>query len=112
MFSYRRIFRFFLGLEIGSRRWINFFSTSTLAVYIVHQVPVFTLFLWKQLVRIPDHVNSPAWPAYMVGAILYLFLTITLLDKVRTELIEKPLMQTRPVRKACLMLEAFYGDLI
>jgi hypothetical protein len=48
----------------------------------------------------------------MVGAILYLFLTITLLDKVRTELIEKPLMQTRPVRKACLMLEAFYGDLI
>ena len=106
------VFRFFLGLEIGSRRWINFFSTSTLAVYIVHQVPVFTLFLWKQLVRIPDHVNSPAWPAYMVGAILYLFLTITLLDKVRTELIEKPLMKTRPVRKACLMLEAFYGDLI
>ena len=32
------VFRFFLGLEIGSRRWINFFSTSTLAVYIVHQL--------------------------------------------------------------------------
>ena len=106
------VFRFFLGLEIGSRRWINFFSTSTLAVYIVHQVPVFTLFLWKQLVRIPDHLDSPAWPAYMVGAILYMFLAITLLDKVREELLEKPLMKTGPVQKACRMLEAFYGDLI
>ena len=106
------VFRFFLGLEIGSRRWINFFSTSTLAVYIVHQVPVFTLFLWKQLVRIPDHLDSPAWPAYMVGAILYMFLAITLLDKVREELLEKPLMKSGPVQKACRMLEAFYGDLI
>lgn len=106
------VFRFFLGLEIGSRRWINFFSTSTLAVYIVHQVPVFTLFLWKQLVRIPDHLDSPAWPAYMVGAILYMFLAITLLDKVREELLEKPLMKSGPVQKACRILEAFYGDLI
>ncbi len=106
------VFIFFLRLRIGEIKLINFFSTSTLAVYIVHQVPVFTLFLWKELVRVQDHLAQDSWPVYMIGAILYIFLTITLIDKLRAAFLEKWILRTGPVQKVCRKLEEFYGSLL
>ena len=41
------LFYLFKGLSLGSVRWINALSGTTLGVYILHQIPAFRGFLWN-----------------------------------------------------------------
>ncbi len=102
------IFLIFKNTTISQNKLINYFSTSTLAVYIVHQVPVFYNFMWNNIFCAGLFINSIYWPVYMLIVIGYLFLVITLVDKLRIQFIETPFFNLKLVNNLCLKLDRYY----
>jgi hypothetical protein len=87
MISAVSFFFFFKSFKI-SYTWISFFSSSVLAVYLIHEHPASADFL-------TDHLNKTA-THYMIGNVYFtlflmailLFLACTVVEKLRTALTE------------------------
>ena len=82
------IFCFFLKLDIGHIKLVNFFARSVFAVYIVHQVPAFREFEWSTICR--AHSISGMPPSLYVlsicGIAMLLLIVVTLIDSLRIKL--------------------------
>ena len=92
------LFYLFKGLSLGSVRWINALSGTTLGVYILHQVPAFRGFLWNGLLQAEAHHGSVG---YTLLAILAVFLGCAAVDALRTALVMRPLENTRLFKALC-----------
>ena len=99
------IFVFFSKLEMGSVKWINFFSTSTLAVYIVHQTEAFYPFLWERVFKASAFYTRAVWPLYSLGCIAALFVIVTLIDKIRVSLLEKNILKLEVIKRLISKLD-------
>lgn len=92
------LFYLFKNLDLGSVRWINALSGTTLGVYILHQVPAFRSFLWNGILQAEAHHGSVG---YTLAAILVVFLGCAAVDAARTALIMRPLENTKLFQSLC-----------
>lgn len=53
------VFTFFVKLDIGVVRLINFLAKSTFAVYVVHQTPAFMSYEWERIWRVSSWGDLP-----------------------------------------------------
>ena len=79
------IFFFFLKTDIGSIRSVNYFAKSVFAVYIVHQIPAFRLFLWKNICHANKLIGLEAhlYTLSIIGIAISILIAVTLLDRLR-----------------------------
>lgn len=92
------LFYLFEGLALGSVRWINALSGTTLGVYILHQVPAFRGFLWNDILQTPSHHGSVGYTLFAVAAV---FLGCAAVDAARTALVMRPLENTKSFARLC-----------
>ena len=92
-------FAFFLKLDIGCRKWINFAARSVFAVYVIHQIPAFMHYEWHTifhadwLIRQSVVMQSVGIPAVAV----LVFAGASLIDALRIWL-EPHYLALRPVQ--------------
>ena len=92
------LFYLFKGLSLGSVRWINALSGTTLGVYILHQIPAFRGFLWNGILQAQAHHGSVGYTLFAVAAV---FLGCAAVDAARTALVTRPLEKTKLFRTLC-----------
>lgn len=92
------LFYLFKGLSLGSVRWINALSGTTLGVYILHQIPAFRGFLWNGILQAQAHHGSVGYTLFAVAAV---FLGCAAVDAARTALVMRPLEKTKLFRILC-----------
>lgn len=92
------LFYLFKNLDLGSVRWINALSGTTLGIYILHQVPAFKDVLWNGILHAQAHRGSVA---YTLFAVIAVFLGCAAVDAVRTALVLRPLENTRLFQAIC-----------
>ena len=92
------LFYLFEGFDLGSVRWINALSGTTLGVYILHQVPAFRNFLWSGILQTPAHHGSAGYTLFAVAAV---FLGCAAVDAARTALVMRPLEKTKIFTRLC-----------
>ena len=92
------LFYLFKGLSLGSARWINALSGTTLGVYILHQIPAFRGFLWNGILQAQAHHGSVGYTLFAVAAV---FLGCAAVDAARTALVTRPLEKTKLFRTLC-----------
>ena len=92
------LFYLFAGLSLGSVRWINALSGTTLGVYILHQIPAFRGFLWNGILQAQAHHGSVGYTLFAVAAV---FLGCAAVDAARTALVMRPLEKTKLFRTLC-----------
>ena len=92
------LFYLFKGLSLGSVRWINALSGTTLGVYILHQIPAFRGFLWNGILQAQAHHGSVGYTLFAVAAV---FLGCAAVDAARTALVMRPLEKTKLFRTLC-----------
>ena len=92
------LFYLFKGLDLGSIRWVNALSATTLGVYILHQVPAFKNTLWNGILQAQAHHGSAGYTLFAVVAV---FLGCAAVDAVRTRLVLRPLENTRLFTTLC-----------
>ena len=82
------IFAFFLKTDIGHIKFVNFFSRSVFAVYIVHQVPAFREFLWKTICKADAISTLPPTPYALsiIGVAIAILFSVTVVDLLRIKL--------------------------
>ena len=92
-------FAFFLKLDIGCRKVINFAARSVFAVYIIHQIPTFMHYEWHTLFRADWLIQQSAViQAIGIPAVAILvFAGASLIDTLRIWL-EPRYLALRPVR--------------
>jgi hypothetical protein len=85
------IFFFFLKTDIGRIRLVNYFAKSVFAVYIVHQIPAFRLFLWKNICHANKLIGlDPClYTLSIIGIAISILISVTLLDQLRIFIFHK-----------------------
>lgn len=82
------IFYFFIRLDIGNNKYINWFAGSAFAVYIVHQTPNFYEILWNNIYQIPSWIGSDWFIWYLFTFVFLTYIWIVLFDQARKNLFE------------------------
>lgn len=79
------LFAFMMKTDMGSVRFVNFFSKSVFAVYIIHQVPAFREFLWKTICRADSIAGQPPhiYALSIVGVATAILIAVTIVDMLR-----------------------------
>lgn len=100
------LFFLFRDLPLGCRPRINTVASTTLGVYILHQIPAFHDYLWNGIFHAAEHPGS-AW--YALFVIVMTFLGCAVIDLVRTYLLMRPLQNSRWFACICRHGDAFLG---
>jgi len=101
---------FFEKLRIKPNKIINFFGSSTLAVYIVHQTNALIPIIWNDIFNANKYMSSYSWVLYIPVMEMVLFICVTIFDKFRICILEKPLLNSKPCRFICNCMDKFYSD--
>lgn len=92
------LFEAFVKLDIGSNKVINFVSSLTFGVYLIHDNPTFRQFFWEYFIRETvlekwigvSTVEGSGWFALLsIGAIAAVFIGCAIVEFIRTYVIEK-----------------------
>lgn len=102
------IFFYFSKLDIGSKKWINILAKSALAVYIIHQVPAFYNFLWKNIYRCDIWNSSDFFMLGIFGVIITVYIGAIVIDGLRRKFIEPKWVKSSLFKNISCKLEKFY----
>lgn len=102
------IFFFFKNINIGSNKIINTIAASTFGVYIIHQVPAFYNYLWKNIWHSKEWLSSVYFPIYSVVVIVGTFLVALLIDKIRLRWLEPLLIKSKLYKFLCNKIDGLY----
>ncbi|WP_024344739.1 acyltransferase [Streptococcus equinus] len=86
------IFLIFLRVDIGSIKLINFISSATFGVYLIHDNEYVREFLWQTLFKNASYAYSDMLILYSMLVIITVYLTCTVIELIRIYLIEKKYM--------------------
>lgn len=103
------VFYFFLHLNIGSVKWINFVASSAFAVYVIHSTPAFYDFLWNGIFQTKKWMVSTSYPLYSTGVIVAVYLFGILLEFPRRLIIDKWLFSFKTVQKTFRKIDDAYA---
>lgn len=85
------LFFTFYGIDIGSRKLINFLAGSTLGVYCFHQVPGWYNWLWTNVFHAPEYATELLGfkrGIYVICSILTVWMMGTVLELIRAKISE------------------------
>lgn len=87
------LFNYFRKLDVKPNKLINTISASTFGVLLIHaNSDAMRTFLWKDICDCTSWHSSPWLPLYLVIVVLMVYVTCTIIDMLRINLLEKPLM--------------------
>ena len=101
---------FFQRLDIGVNKFINFWAAGAFAVYVVHQTPAFINVLWIDICKTPEWAQSSQAVLYSLLIIIGVYLSIALLDKLRSFYLQPMFMRLRIVKCLEKKMDSFYRD--
>ena len=81
------IFYLFLNLNMKNYAIINLFASTTLGVYILHD-NTFNKYMWTNVFKTKEHLNSSFSILYILGTALLIFICFSIVDLIR-QFIEK-----------------------
>jgi hypothetical protein len=105
------IFYFFIKLDIGTGKCINWFAGSAFAVYIVHQTPNFYEILWNKVYQVSSWIGSDWFILYLFTFVLLTYIWIVLFDQVRKKLLEPIWVNSHVYSFFCRRIADSYKEL-
>ncbi len=82
------IFSIFKNMNIKSKI-INYISSSTLGVYLIHDNPIIRTWLWQKFWPGVNFINSNLFILHIVAKVLLIFIVCVIIDKIRIMLFHK-----------------------
>lgn len=86
------IFAWFKVLTVHLTSIVSFFSTSVFGVYLLH-IGRLREYLFKFLFNDKEVYKTPYFLLWLIAVIICIFLICTLVDKIRIQIIERPIMK-------------------
>lgn len=104
------VFYFFVHLNVGSVRWINYVASSAFAVYVIHSTPAFCGFLWNDIFQTRRWMASDFYPMYTAGVVVAVYLFGLLLEMPRRMLVGKWLLSLAAVQRIFRAIDDAYAN--
>ena len=101
------IFTYFIKIDIGCSKLINYVAASTLGVYIIHQVPAFHDVMWFKIFDANSWMNSQHYIINYLGVVIIVYILSIIVDKLRQKTIEPLWMNSRIVFRIQDLLNRF-----
>jgi len=96
-------FMFFLSLDLGVNRIVNFIASGALGVYMLHEVPAFKSYLWNGLFHLQD-VRAYAW-AWVLLAAVAVYAAGLVYERLRRRFVDGPVMGSKWMGRLVSTLE-------
>jgi surface polysaccharide O-acyltransferase-like enzyme len=86
------LFMVFATLKMNYSKWINHVASATFGVYLLHDNKFARLLLWIELFNNSQYQESMLLIPYSIIAVTMVYIVCTLIDLLRQQVVEKPLM--------------------
>ena len=98
---------FLLSLSTSSESLPIFYTVSscTFGIYLIHNHLLFNDFLWRNILKTSDFIRSYYFTLYALGTIILLYIICLLIDFLRKQYIEKPVINYLHINKICDSLD-------
>ena len=87
------LFKAFLKLDIGRIRIINWISSATFGVYLLHDNEYMREFFWKTILKCNEYQDSPELIKYSIIVVFTIFVVCTIIELIRKNTIERLYMK-------------------
>lgn len=77
------IFTIFKNIKISYSPFINTVASTTFAVYLIHNNPIISDWLWNTVIQANNYFDSPFFLLHMIGVSLLLFVMCSVLEWLR-----------------------------
>ena len=77
------IFTIFKNIKISYNPFINTVASTTFAVYLIHNNPIISNWLWNSMVSSKDYFESPFFLLHMLGVTLLIYAVCSILEWLR-----------------------------
>ena len=67
------IFTVFKSIKISYNPFINTLASTTFAVYLIHNNPIISDWLWNTVVQANNYFSSPFFLLYMISIVILIF---------------------------------------
>ena len=92
----------FLKLDFGCKRWINFISSTTFGVYLIHSNHLVSPFLWNDLLENSKFLNTDKLYLHAFCSVVLVYFCCVFIDLVRKYAFEKPFFRlVEKIRGRC-----------
>lgn len=81
------IFTVFKNIKISYNPFINTVASTTFAVYLIHNNPIISDWLWNTVVQANNYFSSPFFLLHMISVSLLLFVMCSVLEWLRLKVI-------------------------
>lgn len=85
------LFSLFRSIDLGQKRWINYISSATFGIFLIHTQVNVRDWLWNEVFRVKDFFESDYLWIHAIVTIITVYVTCLLIDIIRQKWIEKPL---------------------
>lgn len=85
------LFSIFLYRKPFYSKWINVISGCTFGVYLIHENPIFQIFIWKQFLNNVPYGDSPTLLPRVLLSAAIVFSCATVIEFLRQKTVDKPL---------------------
>ena len=85
------LFSLFRSIDLGQKRWINYISSATFGIFLIHTQFNVREWLWNEVFRVKDFFESDYLWLHAIVTIITVYVACLLIDIIRQKLIEKPL---------------------
>lgn len=82
------IFSIFKNLKVNYSNKINVIASTTFAVYLIHNNPLISNWLWNSVVSSKDYIESPFFLLHMLGVTLLIFAVCSILEWLRLKVFD------------------------
>ena len=80
---------FFQKTELKYSKVINSISKGCFGVYILHQAPGFAKFMWLEIFKTQEWIDSEFYAIYFAGTVLIIFTAGSIVDLIRRKYVEE-----------------------
>ncbi len=87
------IFSIFRNMKITHNRFINLIASTTFGIYLIHENSYLNKILWHRIFKMDAYLNSKFLLPYMLLAVILTFTACSLIDFLRQNIIEKPVLK-------------------
>ena len=79
----------FMQLDLGYKKIINLISSATFGVYLIHDHPLISPFLWETLFKNASYAGSVFLIPYSIMVICIVYIVCTIIELIRINVLEK-----------------------
>lgn len=83
------IFTIFKNIKINYRPWINTIASTTFAVYLIHNNPIISDWLWNTIIQPSRYFDSPFFLLHMIGICILIFGVCSVFELIRIKIFNR-----------------------